>query len=433
MRIRFEKSDAVRQQLEQERDQMKKKAEGGQKMLAEKNAVVMTLEDKLLQQEVMMVREKRLAEEALERQKEEAQRELQRKFEEYQVLQTAHSDSKAQLDAIQRDEMDRKIREMTEQNSMEAQRLTQASIALPNKDAAIQELAAKEEAMRNEAARAQASLQEKNAAIAAKDQEMAALAAQEAAMRAQAAKVTRDLTEVQRRLKEHAGRAQLLGTDSEGLVDTMCKVLAGHSDIASLMEAWKLHCETVVQRQQDMQSVEVARIIHEEEKKKRDLVRDYQDKLSILTIERDRLLEENIRFKAHARSAMYPPARPTDIFSLEETEMSHHSSSGNDDDQATDHSAHEAAPTAHLKQVERNRKIEALQALFGAPDTTDPKLEMENYKEVQTFMKKKAFMQAHGWQKQKGYFRWRCANSKLKGAGHCQFVLTATPVPALPL
>jgi len=92
---------------------MKKKADEGQKLLAEKSAIVMSLEDKLHQQEMKMIEEKRLAEIALESQKEEAQRELQRKFEELQALQNKHSDSKAQLDAIQRkkDEMVRKIRE----------------------------------------------------------------------------------------------------------------------------------------------------------------------------------------------------------------------------------------------------------------------------------------------------------------------------------
>jgi len=92
--------------------------------------------------------------------------------------------------------------------------------ALAAKDAAIQELAAKEMVMRLEVAKAQASLEEKNGAISVKDREIAALTAKESEVRAQAAKTQQELQAKDGAMtalmeKEAATRAQAAKTQQE--------------------------------------------------------------------------------------------------------------------------------------------------------------------------------------------------------------------------
>ena len=94
-------------------------------------------------------------------------------------------------------------------------------------------------------------------------------------------------------LKKHAERAMI----DFSMVDTMVKVISGEQDVASLMEAWRLHCENVVQRQQEAQTLEVTRILAQDDAKLREMVREYNHRLSMLSIEKDKAVEEITRLK----------------------------------------------------------------------------------------------------------------------------------------
>jgi chromosome segregation ATPase len=117
-------------------------------------------------------------------------------------------------------------------------------------------------------------------------------------------------------LQHHAERAQLDISASQSLVDTMCRVLAvsdaKDNDVKSLLEAWRIHCEVALQRQQENQSVEVAKLLAESEKQTRETRREYEDKLSALMIERDMAQDELRRLKSSQGSVKRntPPPPP---------------------------------------------------------------------------------------------------------------------------